>query len=461
MKEQTDQLDTQLKDFIKIEKNLTSLGFFTASSKSIKKAKKKTISLVRTIDGKKIEASATILPSAEYGLPNTADQDTFFAILKIVTEIHQKEGKVTNPIGFTSAQILRLQGKSAISGYHYKELEKQLMRIKTTTIISENAIFLAGRKIWAKDAFNVIDRITFLGNQLPDGTIADKNYIWLSEWQIENINNNWLLPVDYENYKKLKSRIAKVLLPLLQIWLYATREDGFFEKRYNELCQLLNIHHFQYFSDIKRQLSTPLDEFKSNGYLANWKIKETNNESGYKIVFYHGHKFYIDRLKRIGQREQATLPIIKIGLLLGNPEQKTDLPTVEIQLTDQISQTLLSSEQELLARRLKTEFGISLSKAFELVRTKTEQTRRQLEAWPYREIKPKNHAGWMIDAIENNYDLPDAYVAAKEQELATARQKHLEAVKKACTLCSGTGFIYVADSAVRPCNHGMESNKGS
>ena len=52
---------------------------------------------------------------------------------------------------------------------------------------------------------------------MPDGTTADRNYVWLSEWQLENINHNFLLPIDFEAYKQLRNHIAKALVPLLQI----------------------------------------------------------------------------------------------------------------------------------------------------------------------------------------------------------------------------------------------------
>lgn len=95
-------------DFIKIEKNLAALGFFTPSSKKIKNVKEKTISFMRVIDGNKVDTRVAIVPAAKYGLPITSDQDTYFAIFKIATEIHRQKGRVTNPIGFTSAEILHL-----------------------------------------------------------------------------------------------------------------------------------------------------------------------------------------------------------------------------------------------------------------------------------------------------------------------------------------------------------------
>jgi hypothetical protein len=295
----------QRADFIKIEKNLASLGFFTPSHKRISGVTQKVIALSREVNGRRVEARATILPSAQYGLPTTADQDTYLAIVKLATDMHRKYGKVTNPIGFTSAELLRIQGKSCVSGYHYKELHEQLMRIKTATILSEGAVYFAGRKVWAKDAFNVITRLVLLGTEMEDGKTADRHYVWFSDWQLENINNNYLLPIDYEAYKQLKNHTAKILVPLLQIWLYASRDAGCFEKRYEEFCQFLNIRVYEHPSKIKEKLGPSLDELKTHGYLSNWQVERTSDGAGYKIILYHGEKFHRDLQARTARRLES------------------------------------------------------------------------------------------------------------------------------------------------------------
>jgi hypothetical protein len=291
-------LGSQSPEFIKIEKNLASLGFFSPSHKRISGVRQKVVAMSREMNGKRVEARATILPSAQYGLPTTADQDTYLAILKLATEMYRRHGKVTNPISFTSAEILRIQGKSCVSGYHYKELLEQLMRIKTSTIVSEGTVYFAGRKVWAKDAFNVINRLVLLGTAMEDGTVADKHYVWFSDWQIENINSNYLLPIDYDSYKQLRNHIAKILVPLLQIWLYASREQGCFEKRYEEICQFLNIRAYQHQSKIKEKLGPSLDELTAHGYLSSWRLERTSDGASYKVVLYHGEKFHRDLRRR-------------------------------------------------------------------------------------------------------------------------------------------------------------------
>src|SRR5882762_5926326 len=56
--EQAPSISSQ--DFIAVEKNLASLGFFTPSSKKLPVVKKKTITFTKTIDGKKVEVRAVI-----------------------------------------------------------------------------------------------------------------------------------------------------------------------------------------------------------------------------------------------------------------------------------------------------------------------------------------------------------------------------------------------------------------
>src|SRR5260370_40807231 len=72
-------LDRAPVEFVKVEKNLASLGYFTPSNKRIKDVKAKEITFTRVIDGVKVEASATIVPAAIFGLPTTADQDKYLA----------------------------------------------------------------------------------------------------------------------------------------------------------------------------------------------------------------------------------------------------------------------------------------------------------------------------------------------------------------------------------------------
>jgi hypothetical protein len=301
LKEEKDELEAPKPDFVKIEKNLNSLGFFTPGKHNGVRQRKKTIRIRREINGRTVDAEATILPSAEYGLPTAADLDKYLAFQKIVESKRTSEGTISNPVGFTTAQLVNVLGINT-TGKNYKDVHDWLQRMTLTGINSKGTVYLAQKKAWMSDTFHVFDRVVTVGTVLADESVADKNYVWLSEWQLENINGNYLLPIDFETYRQLNNQIAKIMVPLLQVWLYASRMEGRFEKRYDELCQILDIAHHPHLSVIRRQLEPSLAELQHHGYLADYAIELTADGDEYKIVAVHGPKFYDD------QKLRAALP---------------------------------------------------------------------------------------------------------------------------------------------------------
>lgn len=297
----------QTSGFVKIEKNLNSLGFFTPAKHNGSAPRKKVVTVRRELNGKIVEAQATILPSAEYGLPTTADLDKYLAFQKIIEHLRNNCGHIANPVGFTTAQLVNVLGINS-TGKNYQDIHDWLQRMTLTGINSKGVVYMAKRKAWMSDTFHVFDRVVTVGSTLPDGTPADRNYVWLSDWQLENINGNYLLPIDLETYRKLKNQIAKILVPLLQIWLYASRAEGRFEKRYPELCQMLDITLHKHLSLIKRQLEPSLSELQHHGYLASYSIELTADGREYKVVAVHGHKFYHDQKIRAALPAAAQLP---------------------------------------------------------------------------------------------------------------------------------------------------------
>lgn len=416
-------------DFVKVEKNLASLGFFTPSSKRTRNEKAKTVVVTVVIDGKRIEAKATIAPTALFGLPITADQDKWLALHKILEDIQARDGKVANPVCFSSAELLALLKIYKDSGKNYRDVGDWLDVMVGTTIISEGAVYFAGKRTFGKDTFHVFDRAVSFGKELPDGSIADKNYVWLSQWQLQNINDHHQLPIDLDTYRQLRNHIAKALVPLLQIWLYATRDDGVFEKRYAELCQILDIRQWTYPSKIKEKLGPSLDELKQFGYLADWRIEKTSDQQGYKVLFFHGEKFHSDRRARQSRKQLANRSPRGIVESSQNPGQidrddrgQLDLAHATIPTSQKLNPVLVS---ELTQR------GITEKKAHELLANlkpgQEKELVRQLEHAEHlveqSQIPITNPAGFIIRLIEYNTPIPDGFETKVERTARMEREQ--------------------------------------
>lgn len=292
-------------DFIKLEKNLASMGFFSPASKNTKKPVAKTVEFTRLLQNKRVTASVTIAPSVIGALPTTADQDKYLAFQKLVLDRRQEGELIQNPVAFTSYELLRLLGSRLDAGKNYQDVARWLGVMTETTIRSEGAVYFSGSRSFATDTFHVFDRAVSVGRELPDGTVADRNYVWLSQWQIENINNNYLLPIDFDAYKKLTNHIAKALVPLLQIWLFASEQSGAFEKRYDELCQQLHLTQYQYLSKIKEKLGPALDELAAHRYITAWDVAPAADGRNFKVVFTHGAKYFGDKAQRAARPLEA------------------------------------------------------------------------------------------------------------------------------------------------------------
>ena len=430
--------------FVKVEKSLASLGFFTPSSRRIKNQKMKRISLTREVDGKRVEVSAEIHPSAVFGLPVTADQDKYLALHKIITNTLQSEGKITNPIRFKSAELLRLLDTSRKSGKNYKEVSEWLDVMSATSIFSDGAVYVSGKEQFVRDRFRVFDRAVSVGNVLEDGTVADANYVWLSAWQLENINNKFVIPIDLETYRELKNHISKALVPLLQVWLFASNKAGSFEKRYDELCAILTLQTYRSPSQILRQFKPSLDELSHHEYLEKWRIEKTADRKAYKIIFFHGPKFHRDRKRRLEQKSQAEPAVLvaefePVEPKLPEPGRLHDLPATLAAAEDEATADGAHSREvngglvdDLAARGLMPSAVLKLLES--LPADRIASVRDYIEYWDSQKRVGEVRPGLLYELIKNGERLPSSFETGQKRaaRLAAAdRQKKLHRLQAA------------------------------
>jgi hypothetical protein len=423
--------------YLRVEKNLASLGYFTASSTRRKDDKSKTVSFTRTKDGNRIEVRATIVPAVGYGHPITADQDKWLALQQIVGELLKTDGRVANPITFSSAELLKLLGQN-VSGKNYQDVKDWLEVMFMTSIKSEGTIYFAGQKrtVTAMDLFRVFDRVVAYQGELPDGEKADKNYVWLSEWQLENINNNYSLPIDFQSYKQLQNFIAKALVLHLQVWLYASRSEGFFEKRYDQICEILNIVKRKARSEIVRQLQPSLDELQAQELLASWSVVKLARGE-YKVVFHHGPKFFRDHQNRVGKGSapqlEVSTPTSEATVMLEPEVAESELavtPRGDQDLKRQQAEsrpTERAVDPELLSAL--TRRGILEPQAIQLLQeiALDQPVLRQLE-WADTQITQasggiRNPAGFYVSLIRGNAVVPEGFETQAERDRRLAGQE--------------------------------------
>lgn len=119
---------------------------------------------------------------------------------------------------------------------------------------------------------------------------------------------------------------------------------------------------------------------------------------------------------------------------------------------------MITAHHEQLIGQLMIQFGIHATKAYQLVVSNKESVTLQLEAWPFRDARPRNRAGWMIQAIDGNYQVPPSYIEEKRKQKEREFLDATQAAKSAGDICNGSGFRRIKNAqypngAMRQCTH--------
>jgi hypothetical protein len=382
-------------DLIRVEKSLHSLGFFASTTN--REVSRTVVQVIRRPDGQRIQAKAVIEGIPSLGLPTTADRDKYMAFMKIALDQRDVEGQLKNPVRFTGADMIKLL-RLRKGGFHYDEINDWCKRMVATTIMSESSIFLADRRQYASDTFHVFDRVVLVGEELSDGSRSEFYQVYLSQWQLSNLNQGYILPLDFNAYLKLRRDIAKALFGHLSVWFYASRGQPV-EKKYTDLCQLLSICAYAHISKARSVLEPSLDELSEIGYLSSWELSQVNRNAEFKLLLSPG--------KRL-----LSLPNFAA---VANPEARAAL---EASLPAWVSELVKRGVAERKARQLALDVPENqpVLDQIEYADSLISQDRRGRG-------KISNPAGFYIWAIEQNLHVPDGFNTSSRGRQREERQQ--------------------------------------
>jgi hypothetical protein len=382
-------------DLVRVEKSLHSLGFFASTAR--RETSRTVVQIFRRPDGQKIQAKAVIEGVPSLGLPTTADRDKYMAFMKIALDQREFQGQLTNPIRFTGADMIKML-RLRKGGFHYDEINDWCKRLVATTIMSEACIFLADRKHYATDIFHVFDRVVLIGEELHDGSRSEFYQVYLSEWQLTNLNQGYLLPLDFNAYLRLKRDISKALFGHLSVWFYASRGQSI-EKRYPDLCQLLNIRTYPHLSKARSVLEPSLEELTDIGYLSNWDLVRTARGTDFKLTLSPG--------KRL-----LSLPNFSA---IVHPDARAAL---EATLAPWVTELVKRGVSERKSRQLALDIPDDqpVLDQIEYAEYLIQQDRRGRG-------KISNPAGFVIWAIESNLTVPVEHETSRKRHLREATER--------------------------------------
>lgn len=274
--------------------------------------------------------------------------------------------------------------------------------------------------------------------QLQDRRILDNQYLF----SISPAARRW--------YELMAAKIFGVV----------TNNGQFCEIRYS---WYIKHHHtlkrqyqrFRVVEQMKRVVRNHMD----SGYIAKVEyraVKEPDQEIDYIIRYYPGPgaSASMDRI----QTHMRQRKITRHRLTRLHQAKQGSGVVGQQQPSQSMALSVITADHENLIIELLLKFGVSASKAYELALSRREAVKFQLEVWSFRQVAPRNRAGWLIQAIENNYEAPASYLQHKHQEHDQKELATAKAAVQQCDLCDTSGFRYVKSSqypngAMRQCTH--------
>ena len=398
-------------DLVRFEKNLLQIGFFGASDARDKNRTTRRVEQVVIRNGSKIKVAAEFRGSEALGLPSTTDRDKFIALLKIISEERARTGSIANPVRFSGYRLIQELGLSR-NGEIYEEILRWGKRMTDTTITSEHVVYRAAKKVYSDETLHVFRAFRRTGSSNLSGSERQENYeVVLEDWLLENLNQRYVIPEDFNAYKRLTRPTAKGIFGNLHLWFHASSGKPV-EKDYSDLCNLLNVQVYPHLSKIKSTMGLALNELVAIKYISKWDIQKMSSKQGYKVVLLPG-----DELLRV--------------LDSTRPERRELAPALS-DAPAHAEQAQKTAEEEEAETLLK-QFGVLPAKAASLVgRFGAETVLNTVEYLAAHTLSGKrksveNPAGLIIYALEKDMPIPADFASTRKRKQGeTVRKQESE-----------------------------------
>jgi hypothetical protein len=449
LEEDEESTDLISQGTIRSEVNFLAYPFFALSRKDTAHRSKTEYHTTIERGDERLNVYWKVSANPEYGYPSPFDRKVHKAIEQIVSN---SERPIKNPVPLGSlyhiAQLLDLKD----SGRFYSNIKAAIQRIVTTSVESKRTFYDKGKKRWLEATFHLYDQAVFVGEALPNGEVADTNYLFLGNWYLDNINTRYVKPLDFTYYRSLKNNIASRLYELLGVKFYGMGRHPYIRYRYSTLCQLLPVTQYQRPSKAKEILNPAHEELISSKFLAKVEWQEIPSEKHDWYVCYWAGTRAKEEIQRWSK--QGALP------------QPDDLGLGQSTVTSTPQQ---ADEDNAVDNGVVTalqNFGISKKQAVKLAKEHPHEyiiEKLELVQW-FRNTKSplvaKNPAGFARRAIEEDYPAPPQYKSKKQQALEAEQKEQEEQLRMNCALCESTGYYKVAEDRMAECLHKGESPSG-
>jgi hypothetical protein len=253
---------------VRQEANLLRFPFFALGRKGLRSHKGLLIRGQSKIESQSYDFEYCITCNSNDLYPGQLARKVHMGLLRIM---QTKQGfPFANPIEFTWRELMETIGLRP-GGRTIDQLKLAIRSIEGTRIRSKFALKNAeGNHLKGRErGYGLYSEYVFFDELMPDNqTVASKNFVWLADWYLANINSLYCSPLDHNLWQYLdeKSPIASRMYEFFTFnfagdWQTLTID-------YEKLARFLPVREKKHLSQIEQQLETALALTVQTGILA-------------------------------------------------------------------------------------------------------------------------------------------------------------------------------------------------
>lgn len=238
-------------------------------------------------DGSRVTASVEIEPTTR-GQLTTRDQKVYYVLLKLWDDTGQPD----TPITFSLQKIARLMDEEW-SGHAYHAISQSLLRLRGVLFVWENSYFdkVSGEHLERLDTFNILSELTIARRTKKLHATSAMCEFQFHRQLLKSLHANYTTPLFLDTLLGLKSEIAQLLYPRLDLFL---ADKSHYERRTKELFEDLGLRGetYRHRSARKRVIERALRELQgaplTTGRIVLATVEPTKDDLDFKIVVHKG-----------------------------------------------------------------------------------------------------------------------------------------------------------------------------
>jgi hypothetical protein len=403
--------DIAVPNILRSDMNFLKYPFFDLT-KTSKRDKIEIKEKIKNDKGEEIVVTWKVTRPLDYSFPSAFDKKVDKVIEKAVNDLPKP---ITNPIKLGSFRDICKQMNVVVSGKTVNEIKSSLKRMVLTGIESKGTFFLRNEKRFIDDTFHKYERVISAGQELPDGKKADAVYIMLGSWYLQNLNDNYVVPLDHDYYLSLEGTITTRMYEFLSLKIFPALENrkDYVQIGYDRHCRYFPLTPQDKLWKAKKQLlkahnGLGLDKNipDEKKFIRNVEWFDSKDKKDWTVRYYIG-----ERAKREWRRNTKR----ELGRSAKQVAKKVEVKKENIEGPKNINVYNNPAVQKLVKRGITDTIAIKLAKEY------PNRIEKKISEFDYivqnkYHLLHKSPSGFLRKSIEGNWEPPKGYVTLDQRK---------------------------------------------